>query len=193
MTQLEIIERAKMYLEKLSQGINPLDDSLIAAEDLLHNPRISKCLSFTADVLEDILRNGGITPMEKLEKAPLFIPPEILRQYPFSDYPISISEVVRRINSLINVVRMVPLRYTIVSQFLEEQGLLMLAVLPDGKKARRPTELGLSMGIIAAERGEGSHSYVAVQFDRRAQEYILEHFEEIQRRSNQIHAPRKQI
>lgn len=186
LTQLEIVERANMYLEKLAHGINPLDGCPIAEDELLRNPRISKCLAFSAGILQDVLRNGGITPMEKLEKAPLFIPPEILRQYPFSEYPISISEIVRRINSLINVVRMEPLRYGVVSQFLEDQGLLMFAALPDGKRARRPTELGLSMGIVTAERGEGAHVYTAVQFDRRAQAYIIEHFPEIQQRSNQI-------
>ncbi len=192
LTQLEIIWRANMYLEKLSNGINPLDDSPIPQGELLHNPRIAKCLAFTAGVLQDVLQNGGITPMEKLEKAPLYIPPELLRQYPFSDQPISITEIVRRINSLINVIRMEPLRYNVLSQFLEEQGLLALVVLPDGKKARRPTDLGLSMGIITVERGEGSRAYVSVRLDQRAQRYILEHFSEIQQRSNQIQAQSRQ-
>ena len=33
MTELETLERAKMYMEKLANGINPIDDTVIPDED----------------------------------------------------------------------------------------------------------------------------------------------------------------
>lgn len=37
MTELEILERAKMYMEKLANGINPLDGAIIPDEDVVNN------------------------------------------------------------------------------------------------------------------------------------------------------------
>ena len=33
MTELETMQRAKMYIDKLAKGINPLDDSVIPEDD----------------------------------------------------------------------------------------------------------------------------------------------------------------
>ena len=43
MTELETMQRAKMYLDKLTQGIDPITDQPIPAGDSLNNPRLSRC------------------------------------------------------------------------------------------------------------------------------------------------------
>ena len=43
MTELEKIERAKIYMDKLANGINPIDDSIIPDEDIINNVRLSRC------------------------------------------------------------------------------------------------------------------------------------------------------
>lgn len=43
MTELETLERAKMYLEKLANGINPIDGSVIPDGDIVNHVRISGC------------------------------------------------------------------------------------------------------------------------------------------------------
>lgn len=35
MTELEKIERAKMYMDKLANGINPIDDTMAPDDDLM--------------------------------------------------------------------------------------------------------------------------------------------------------------
>ena len=37
MTELEMIERAKMYMDKLANGVNPIDDTLAPEEDIINN------------------------------------------------------------------------------------------------------------------------------------------------------------
>jgi len=51
MTELEMIQRAKLYMEKLAMGINPLDDSPVPEEELINNVRLSRCFTFTAQML----------------------------------------------------------------------------------------------------------------------------------------------
>ena len=45
MTELEKIERAKMYMDKLANGINPIDDTMAPDDDLINNVRLSRCFS----------------------------------------------------------------------------------------------------------------------------------------------------
>ena len=43
MTELETLERAKMYIDKLANGVNPLDDSTVPENDIVNNIRLSRC------------------------------------------------------------------------------------------------------------------------------------------------------
>lgn len=45
MTELEKIERARIYMNKLANGINPIDDSEISDADIANNIRLSRCFS----------------------------------------------------------------------------------------------------------------------------------------------------
>ena len=44
MTELEKIERAKTYIDKLANGINPVDDTMAPDADIINNVRLSGCL-----------------------------------------------------------------------------------------------------------------------------------------------------
>ena len=68
MTELETLERAKMYMEKLANGINPIDGSVIPDEDIVNNVRLSRCFFYVADVLRQVIENGGVTPQKKIPK-----------------------------------------------------------------------------------------------------------------------------
>ena len=50
MTELEKIERAKTYMDKLANGINPIDDTMAPDEDIINNVRLSRCFFFVSDV-----------------------------------------------------------------------------------------------------------------------------------------------
>ncbi|MBQ9769560.1 MAG: hypothetical protein IJW27_05085, partial [Clostridia bacterium] len=60
MTELEKIEYAKTFIDKLANGINPLDDSVINEEDIVNNVRLSRCFFFVSDILRQVIDNGGI-------------------------------------------------------------------------------------------------------------------------------------
>lgn len=68
MTELEILERARMYIEKLANGINPLDDSKIPDSDLVNQVRLSRCFSYVSGVLQQVIENGGTALPTKEKK-----------------------------------------------------------------------------------------------------------------------------
>ena len=69
MTELEMIDRARMYVQKLANGVNPTDGSEVPDGDVVNDVRISRCLFFVADVLRQVLENGGAAPAPKAEKS----------------------------------------------------------------------------------------------------------------------------
>ena len=79
MTDLETIARAKMYIDKLANGINPLDDTAIEENDVVNNVKISRCLFFVSDTLQKVIENGGIT-IQKIKKAEFNITAEELEK-----------------------------------------------------------------------------------------------------------------
>ena len=108
-----IIERAEMYLRKLSCGINPLTDEILPEGDSCKQERISKCLAYVASLLQQQLNHDQVAPIvtdkppRAAKRAPrsqmqeLSIDAEALKRYRFFDYPVSISRVVRNINELL--------------------------------------------------------------------------------------------
>ena len=71
MTDLETMQRAKMYLDKLANGINPLTDQPASDSDCINQVRISRCLFYVSDLLRKVIENGGnIGKTEKVKKQP---------------------------------------------------------------------------------------------------------------------------
>ena len=59
MTELEKMQRAKMYIDKLANGVDPLTDAEITSDSTLNNVRISRCLFYVSEVLGKVIDNGG--------------------------------------------------------------------------------------------------------------------------------------
>ena len=60
MTDLEIMQHAKEYLDKLAKGIDPLTGREVPEGEIINNVRISRCLFYVSDVLRQVIENGGI-------------------------------------------------------------------------------------------------------------------------------------
>ena len=51
MTELEKIEYAKSFIDKLANGVNPLDNSVIPDGEIVNNVRLSRCFFYVSDIL----------------------------------------------------------------------------------------------------------------------------------------------
>ena len=52
MTEIEKIEYAKSFIDKLANGINPLDDTPIPEDDIVNNVRLSRCFFYVSTILQ---------------------------------------------------------------------------------------------------------------------------------------------
>ena len=178
MTELEKIAYAKTYIEKLANGINPLTDQPVPDSDSINNVRISRCLFYVSDLLRQIVENGGVSQRKtKTVKVPFQLDYETRKNFRYSETPIPISEITRRINELIPSEDMKKLNYKFISDWLIQAGFLALATNDDGTTTRKPTDNGLQLGITLEQRQGQNRVYTVVVYNKVAQQFILDNLD----------------
>ena len=179
MTELETLERARMYMEKLANGINPIDGSAIPDGVIVNHVRISRCFFYVSDVLRQVIENGGVTAQERDRKAPFSLTLGQREAFEFSAIPIPISEIAKRINALSPNENMAALPYSAIRDWLVSLSMLDYALDGNGKKAVRPTPQGESIGIGLEARNGPNGPYFVVVYNLAAQHFILDNVDAI--------------
>lgn len=182
MTELEIIQHAKGYLDQLAQGINPLTGEPVPEDELINNVRISRCFFFVSDVLRRVLENGGVDAPKSQRRngtLPFAVSREALNQFEYSEEPILVSHIARRVNDLITDENVKQLTGAAILNWLESVNLVEMAELDSGKRSRQPTPQGAALGISTQLRRGPAGEYLAVVYDRQAQQFIVDNMESI--------------
>ena len=179
MTEMETLERAKMYMEKLANGINPIDGTTIPDGDVVNNVRLSRCFFYVADVLRQVIDNGGVAPQKKDKKEPFSISAEQKAAFDYSATPIPVSEIAGRINALSSRENMAKLSYTAIRDWLVAIGMLEDTLDGNGKTVKRPTTQGESIGIRLETRMGNNGTYFVVVYNLDAQHFIMDHLDAI--------------
>lgn len=179
MTELEKIAYAKSFIDKLANGINPIDDQPIAEYDVVNNVRLTRCFFYVSDILRQVIENGGTTPPKKKTKFAFHITQEQLSQYPYSETPISISEIAKKINALVDIEHMKQLSYKQLTGWLLSINALAEQPMVNGKSQKRPTETGRQLGITLETRNGMKGEYQVVVYNKEAQAFILDNINAI--------------
>ncbi len=174
MTELEKIEYTKSFIDKLANGINPLNDMPVPEGELLNNVRISRCMFYVSDILRQVIENGGIKPQKKVKKLPFEIMPEQLEMFTYSDTPIPLSEIATRLKALIDAENMQSLTYKDFAAWLIDIGMLKEIENSEGKKKKYPTEMGESLGISTETRQGMYGEHIVVVYNREAQQFVID-------------------
>lgn len=177
MTELEMMKRARLYLDKLSNGINPLDDTEIPDGDIVNNVRISRCLFYVSGVLQRTIEREERGGKRGAEKIPFFMTAEERTGFAFSAQPVSASELAERLNDAAKTKNMKRMTYSHITSWLVETGLLTAVRLPDGKEVRRPTPAGNDAGITEDHRTGRNGAYTVTVYDETAQRFIVDHID----------------
>ncbi len=173
MTELEKIEYAKMYIDKLANGINPLNNTPVPEDEVINQVKVSRCLFYVSDILRQVMNHGGIAQEKRKSQKQFSLPMKQKTKFEFSDRPISISELTKRINEIKPEENMKNLPYGWITSWLVQKELLEIKELEDGRLAKWPTELGQKAGITLEERKGLNKTYYVTVYDQTAQKFIL--------------------
>lgn len=177
MAELETMQRAKMYLDKLSRGIDPITDREMPEDAVLNNVRICRCLHYVSGVLEQVIANGGV--VGKREGTPFVIDRARMANIRLTQTPVSLTEFTGNIVACMGDPNMKKPNAKAITGWLTQQGLMELVNDAEGKPRRLPSEQGQRMGMSTKMRQGQNGEYLAVYYDANIQRLILDHLEEI--------------
>ncbi|OQB23599.1 MAG: hypothetical protein BWY11_01680 [Firmicutes bacterium ADurb.Bin182] len=182
-TELQKLQRAKTFMDKLAEGLDPVTGEELPNDSVLNNVKLSRCFSYVADVLRRVIENGGSVGRKGRQ---LSIDTEKIKDYAFSDVPIGIIVFLKGVSQAAGSAAQIPA--TLVTGWLEEIGLLEKRQKADGKTARVPTSKGLDAGILLEERTGLNGAYQAVLYSPKAQKFILDNLGSLVNKWNEEHA-----
>jgi len=182
MTELEKMVRAKEYLDKLAEGIDPISGETLLEDSVLNHVRLSRCFFYVSDVLGRVIENGGVVVRQRRVKpgdlVPFALPADWRERVEITVAPVMIRHFTERVNLLIDDNVMKPLKVTAFTNWLVEKGFLCEEIIND-KRRKKPTKEGEKMGIYTEERSGQHGTYMAVLYKEEAQRFMVDHLEEI--------------
>ena len=67
MDKLRIIQHAQEYMDKLSNGIDPISGNPVPEDSTLQQERLRKCFGFVAEILEELIQNNGTVLLSRTQ------------------------------------------------------------------------------------------------------------------------------
>ena len=178
MTEMETMQRAKMYLDKLAQGIDPITNREVPDDSVLNNVRLARCFFYVSDVLGQVIANGGVVG-SKPKLRPFAVSAEQLAGVRISPEPVRITQLVDMIGAAVENPQMKKLSTTTITNWLLEKGFLEKQMGLDGKGRRVPTQNGLMLGLSTETRQGQYGEYQAVFYNAAAQQFVLDNLPDI--------------
>lgn len=167
------MKRAKMYVDYLINGIDPVDNENIDSETF-KNERVVACFKYISEVLErDIYSMENKTSRSNTE---FYITDEQIQELKPTSFSRKMSDIADDINKATVSNDTKKISGAKINDWLEDQGYLCKSDL----KSRMATDAGKNIGIISerAQRATGEE-YYANRYTTEAQEFIIQHLKEI--------------
>ena len=175
MIDMEKLATAKVWIEKLANGINPLNDELVKEDDLINNVHISRCLFYVTELLDGIKAE---TAVERKGRKAFFLSTKDAANIHIAASN-GIANFIRLVNGYIPA-EMKPLSASQLIKWLRKEGVLQEVSKEDGHKTNLPTEKGNSLGInIEVQRNADGLDYQRVVYSVDAQRFLLNNIESI--------------
>ena len=178
MTELEVMQRAKMYMDKLAQGIDPITGNEIPEDSVLNQVRLARCFFYVSGVLQQVIDNGGIVG-SKSKKREFVLTPQLLSRLAPAEHPLRISEFVGMLAAATDDPNTKRPSTTAMTDWLLSKGFMEKVPNAEGKQQRVPTEAGRRIGMYTETRQGQYGEYTAVYYSTEAQRFLLDHLEEI--------------
>ena len=183
MTELEKIVYAKSFIDKLANGINPLDDTPIPEGDIANNVRLSRCFFYVSSIIQREIdrERRKESKAKKSERLPFSITHEQLEQFEYSSMPISVSAMGKKINWLvredIEAKRMDKFSYRKINYWLRDIGMIEWREWENGKQKRFPTAEGEAIGLILQIWENYGRKSPVIYLSEQGQHFIIDNIE----------------
>ena len=102
-----------------------------------------------------------------------------LERFAYSQTPLTVSEITKRLNELVNPLQCSTLKNGVITEWLTEIGMLTNVII-NNKSKKRVTDNGRSVGIISEQRvNQQGSTYEAISYNLNAQNFIVDNIHSI--------------
>ena len=193
MEKIKLVQRAKMYMKLLSDGVHPVTGEEIPECSVVMDCKVKLCFEFISQVLDEYVEL--FEKVEKLErekenntivvtkKQAFAITQEQCDNIKLSKEPITILSFMKNINSVIDSDSMEKLTSTRINKWLTKRGLVTTEKIQAvvNKTVYKPSDLAVKVGIVEKETVDKKSGELKAQIklEESAQLYIIENLEDI--------------
>ncbi|MCR5104928.1 MAG: hypothetical protein K6B68_10820 [Eubacterium sp.] len=177
------LETAIIYLQRMTEGNNPVNNMPADDDSVINNPNVLRCMEFVKEVLEELKRNDGYIgrrPRNNKDSNKNDYPMEVLKDFQYTGDK-TITKLVEQINSLADMTKYKRITYNPITAWLKENGYLKEDNI-EGRinKCTMVTEKGHEIGIMSELRiGARNEKYIYILYGKSAQEFIVTNLEKI--------------
>ena len=193
MEKVELIERAKLYLKLLSDGVHPVTGREIPNDSAFMDEKVKRCFDFISQVLDEYI--GLSEKIEQLEsekekntvvvakKQEFAISREQCDSIKLSKEPITVLSFMKNINSVIDADTMEKMTSTRLNKWLSQRGLLTTSKVQTvvQRTVYKPSEFATRLGIMedAVVDKKSGEVKPQIKLGESAQLFIIANLEEI--------------
>lgn len=193
MDNTELIERAKMYLKLLSDGVHPITGVEIPNDSVFMDERVLKCFDFITDILDeyvDLKKKVKKLEAEKdkntvviYKKQEFNITREQIDSIKLSKEPVTVLSFMKNINAVIDADTTEKLSSKRINKWLTDKGFFESKKVQTvvNKTVLTPSELANKIGITCEDTVDKKTGEVKsqIKLEPSAQLFIVENLEEI--------------
>lgn len=193
MERIELVERAKMYLQLLSNGVHPVTGQSVPRDSAFVDPKVKRCFSFITEILDEYVElKAKVEQLEKekekntivvAKKQVFTITQEQCSCIKLSKEPISVMALMKNINAVIDTETTEKLSSTRLNKWLVNRGLVASEKVKTviSKTVYKPSDNAVRIGITEEAFVDKKSGEVKTQIklEERAQLFIIENLEEI--------------
>ncbi len=193
MEKAELIERAKIYLELLNNGVHPVTGKEIPQDSAFMDQKLKNCFVFITQILSEyteLLKKVESLESAKekntvivLQKQKFSITQEQCDSIKLSKEPITILAFMKNINSAIDTTSIEKLTSTRINKWLSKRGLISTQKVQTviNKTVYKPTDFATKIGIVEEEIIDKRSGELKgqIKLGESAQLFIIENMEDI--------------
>lgn len=180
MDDIEKLKRAKMYIDKLANGIDPISDNEMPNDTILNNVRLSRCFFYVSDILRQIIDNSGmVKPPVKSSKNDFYITKEQKASLIITQPECYMKDFVDQINTITAPNNCKKFQAKWVSLWLLCNEYLSEYMDNAGKKHKIATMKGEQIGLKSVTRSSSYGTYTVTLLNPHAQQFIIDNLDKI--------------
>lgn len=174
------LETAIIYLQRIADGNNPVNNMPAEDDSVLNNPNVIRCMYFVKEVLEEVHKNGGLIgskPKRRSGRAEDMFPFEVLEKFRYAEDK-GVNKLLTQIYEPAEDKTIRKLSGKTVNEWFMAAGYVKEVFNEEVQKnIKVPTDKGIALGLRGERVQYQNRVYYTIIYNKNAQEFLVRNME----------------